>query len=150
MAQDRNAWLVHHRNRFIRPDAHRYVRPDAYRFMRPDAPRLFGKDAVRYFWPDFTVQQSCSPCEAKFDPDQPRVPAGSVEGGQWIGATSDASELGLPEPSLAAMSRIAKCEAQWLTDVLICRTVRNAACYNQAMVRLIACEKGQSIPPLTY
>jgi hypothetical protein len=40
------------------------------------------------------------------------------------------------------------CEAQWLTDILICRTVHNETCYAQAMVRLVACEKGQPIPPL--
>jgi hypothetical protein len=54
------------------------------------------------------------------------------------------------KPSLAAMSKRAKCEAQWLTDIVICRIVRKRACYSQAMVRLVACEKNQTIPPLTF
>jgi hypothetical protein len=45
--------------RFMRPDAARYLRPDAARYMRPQ------------------------PAERKFRADQPRVPAGDPDGGQW-------------------------------------------------------------------
>jgi len=48
------------------------------------------------------------------------------------------------------MSTRADCEAQWLSDIFHCNMVGLSACYSQAMVRLVACEKGQTIPPLNY
>ncbi|MBI4275959.1 MAG: hypothetical protein HY659_14790 [Rhizobiales bacterium] len=109
MSKFENAWQEHQRRRWMRPDAYRWVRPDAYRFMSPDAPRYDGKDAVKYFWPEAeTVEVSPHDnAEAaelqreldairrdfealkrewharKYSPDQPRVPAGNPDGGQW-------------------------------------------------------------------
>lgn len=47
------------RGRWMRPDAERWLQPDRWLWIRPDA-------LVR-----------------KYDPDQPRVPAGNPDGGQW-------------------------------------------------------------------
>jgi hypothetical protein len=60
-------WLQHQRQRWLRPDAERYLRPDAARWMRSDLLQLFQPP----------------PCERKYRPDQPRVPAGNPDGGQW-------------------------------------------------------------------
>jgi len=81
MSRDCDAWAEAQRRRFMRPDAHRYVRPDAWRFMAPGAPRLLGKEAVGYFWPDTKAARPT--LSRKYNPDQPRVPAGNPDGGQW-------------------------------------------------------------------
>ena len=46
------------------------------------------------------------------------------------------------------MSTRAFCEAQWNRDIFHCKMVGLPSCYAQAMVRLVACEKGEPIPPL--
>ncbi|MGH6789745.1 MAG: hypothetical protein ACRECC_08690 [Pseudolabrys sp.] len=85
----------------------------------------------------------------KFNQDQPRVPAGSADGGQW---TRDDGSISSTQfrSSLAAMSTRADCEAQWLSNIFHRNMVGLSACYAQAMVRLVACEKGQTIPLLNY
>lgn len=66
------AWLRHQQSRWLRPDGDRWIRPDAARFLAP------GADITKAF-----------PVLArKYSPDQPRVPAGNPDGGQWTdGAT---------------------------------------------------------------
>jgi hypothetical protein len=61
-----NAAAERQRKRWMRPDAHLYVRPDAVLWQQPN----------QQLWqrPDLA--------ECKYSPDQPRVPAGSHEGGQ--------------------------------------------------------------------
>jgi hypothetical protein len=51
----------------MRPDAYRFIRPDWRRFARP------GREDEHPF----------ALYEGKYSPDQPRVPAGNREGGQW-------------------------------------------------------------------
>jgi len=63
----------HQRRRWMRPDAYKFVRPDWRRFARPGCEAelhlaLFG---------------------TKYSPDQPRVPAGNPDGGQWTGGSED-------------------------------------------------------------
>ncbi len=53
----------------MRPDAQRWLRPDAHRFMRPAC----------------AVDRAPSLYDRKYSPDQPRVPAGNPDGGQWTG-----------------------------------------------------------------
>ncbi len=55
------------RARWLRPDAYRWIRPDAARFLVP------GADPASVF----------PALQRKFNPDQPRVPAGNPDGGQW-------------------------------------------------------------------
>jgi hypothetical protein len=72
MAQFADAWLEHQQRRFMRCDAQRWMRPDAHRWFRPDAERWLRPDRRK-----------------AYDPNQPRVPAGSPEGGQWTGDGSN-------------------------------------------------------------
>jgi hypothetical protein len=55
----------------------RWMRPDARRFIRPDWRRyVVAGSALAAFYERY---------ERKYRPDQPRVPAGVPEGGQWTG-----------------------------------------------------------------
>ena len=51
----------------MRPNAHLYMRPDAARWLRPNQ----------------QVWQGPNYDERKYNRDQPRVPAGGPDGGQW-------------------------------------------------------------------
>ena len=59
-------YLTHQLERWTRPNAHLFVRPDWRRFVPQDQ-----DDHPLAFY------------ENKYRADQPRVPAGSREGGQW-------------------------------------------------------------------
>jgi hypothetical protein len=101
---------------------------------------------------------------AKYDPDQPRVPAGNPEGGRWtdaeggLGANTEAERSSgrASEPRIQVAARrlspgrAAECDRQYRRDVFQCRMVGLPACYAQAMVRLVACQQGTAIPPLNY
>lgn len=67
MANAMNAYDAYQHARWMRPDAHRWLRPDAMRFLIP------GSDPAKIF----------PALDRKFNPNQPRVPAGSPDGGQW-------------------------------------------------------------------
>jgi hypothetical protein len=67
MAQIKAEFLERELKRWRRPDARNFVRPDWRRYVVP------GSDA----WALYEVH------ETKFNPEQPRVPGGSREGGQW-------------------------------------------------------------------
>jgi hypothetical protein len=69
------AALDHERKRWLRHDAHRFIRPDWRRFVQPGSELWALYESI----------------ERKYRPDQPRVPAGVPEGGQWTvddGATT--------------------------------------------------------------
>lgn len=93
---------------------------------------------------------------AKFNPDQPRVPAGSSDGGQWSGGSGDGSATidGLPpgDAVAAITSRALRaiCEAQFERDIFQCRMVGLRSCYDQAYQRYAACLARQQIPPFNY
>lgn len=61
------AYEAAQRQRWLRPDADRWLRPDAARFLAPGVDPSSALPAL-----------SC-----KFNPNQPRVPAGNPDGGQW-------------------------------------------------------------------
>lgn len=81
----------------------------------------------------------------KFDPNQPRVPAGTPEGGQWTttgGAARQSRVAGKWDPG-----KYDECEAQYERDILQCRMVPwNPFCVDQAISRRTACMKGDPIP----
>lgn len=67
------------RNNFMRPDYSRFLRPDGKRWRRPDS--------ARFHCP---LSGLCSIIqERKYRSDQPRVPAGSPDGGQWTSGVLD-------------------------------------------------------------
>jgi hypothetical protein len=79
MSSYHEAWLRHQQSRWLRPDAARWVRPDAARFLAP------GADIAKAF-----------PALArKYNPDQPRVPTGNPDGGQWTDGNAGGGNLGL-------------------------------------------------------
>lgn len=66
-------YLEHQLKRWMRPDAHRFIRPDWRRFV----------------WPEFQADHPFALYERKYSAEQPRVPAGSQEGGRWTSDTSN-------------------------------------------------------------
>lgn len=84
--------------------------------------------------------------KAGFDPSQPRD-----ESGRWSDAgTSSADGETDAQPMLASYSNIEECNFQFKKDLIQCKFTGLRNCYAQAMVRLIACERGHPIPPLNY
>jgi len=90
-----------------------------------------------------------------FNPDQPRVPAGGPDAGQWtsgepsVGPGSDGNPL---QSLIAATNRglRAVCEAQLDRDIFQCRMVGLRSCYEQAYQRYASCLARQPIPPFNY
>ncbi|MBN8963283.1 MAG: hypothetical protein J0H71_19305 [Rhizobiales bacterium] len=76
-----NAYDADQRTRWMRPDAYRWLRPDAMRFLAP------GVDPASVY-PEL---------DRKFNPNRPRVPAGSPDGRQWTddggGSEGDGNDL---------------------------------------------------------
>jgi len=79
-------YLEHERKRFMRPDAHRFFCPDWRRYMRAGQERDL---LYRHF----------ERIERKYSPDQPRVPQGSPNGGQWTN-NGDAGASGRNDPRI--------------------------------------------------
>jgi hypothetical protein len=75
-------YLEHERQRFVRHDAHRFLRPDWRRFM-------CSKEE------NHALYQFYKRIERKYSADQPRVPKGNPDGGQW---TSDTRTGGRQDP----------------------------------------------------
>jgi hypothetical protein len=92
--------------------------------------------------------------DTKYASDQPRVPAGNPDGGQW---TSDGAGF-LAKPAtyrLAANGKqsAAYCWNQMQIDMLYCSTRPapiGAACRAQAMERYAACLRRKPLPPLPF
>jgi hypothetical protein len=89
-----------------------------------------------------------------FDPDQPRVPAGNPDGGQWTsgGGAAENQDNGNTNTVAAARPKPTEleCDAQYERDLIICRMLRSSACYGQAMARYAACISGRPIPSLNF
>src|SRR6476620_2037858 len=85
--------------------------PDALREIEPS-----------YYWLKFGLPAWQRECARKYDPDQPRVPAGNSDGGQWTSGGDGESRLSdsALRSSPAAMSSRAFCEAQWNRDIFHC------------------------------
>jgi hypothetical protein len=69
----------------------------------------------------------------KYDPDQPRVPAGNSDGGQWTGGHGG-------EATFSAARRVspgleAQCDLQYRKDIFQCRMVGLPSCCAQASLR---------------
>src|SRR5579864_8661666 len=92
--------------RWMRPNAHRFIRPDWRRYVRPGYERDF---QAMFF-------------EFKFDPDQPRVPAGNRDGGQWTNGSANADRSAELDTFAAATPPAleAECDARFRNDVRLC------------------------------
>jgi hypothetical protein len=58
----------------------RWMKPNAATWMRPEAARWLQPNQKIWQWPDRNEQ--------KYSPDQPRMPAGNPDGGQWTTVSS--------------------------------------------------------------
>ena len=87
----------------------------------------------------------------KYDPNQPRVPAGSRAGGQWTSheGSEEAAEI-VTVARRVSPALEADCLMQYRRDVFQCRMVGLPACYGQAALRYSSCLAGRPIPPLNY
>jgi len=88
----------------------------------------------------------------KYDSSQPRVPAGTENGGQWTGGGLGGA---IRRPFRLASARIsqareAECEAMRRRDEIQCRFVGLRACWTQAYLRYGNCLAGLPIPLLNY
>lgn len=96
----------------------------------------------------------------KYDPSQPREPAGSPKGEQWTGAGMPASDSvdGDSESSdllmISSKPSAAFCWNQFQIDELFCSAQfpapRRASCRRQAMERYANCLTGKPLPPLNF
>jgi hypothetical protein len=88
----------------------------------------------------------------KFDPNQPRVPSGNPDGGQWTGGNAQASSQQATRIAARRISpaKKAECEEQYASDKFHCQMVGLPGCYAQAMLRYANCSQGLQIPPLNY
>jgi hypothetical protein len=117
MASANRLRLAHERKRFMRPDAWRYMRADAARWSPPVPPRppvdvetpiyaaaLKAEQAelmaLKALLADLRCHVALWRFARKYNPDQPRVAAGSPEGGQWVGASEAANTPGLTQLAL--------------------------------------------------
>ena len=82
----------------------------------------------------------------KYSPDQPRVPAGNPDGGQWTsGGSSGETQDGWIDTAL-----LETCENQLNLDGLICTRLKSSSCWAQATFRYSACLRGDPIPFFPY
>ena len=75
----------------------------------------------------------------RFRPDQPRVPAGNRDGGQWVQVAAGVRRLSEDE-----------CDELYKKDTFHCNMVGLASCHQQAMFRYSDCLVGKTIRPLSY
>ena len=111
---------------------------------------------MRYFSAESELERAASLLQEalKYSPDQPRVPAGQSDGGQWRRRRgNDAPDTTQVAGPFNDLNRV-KCDAQMERDMFQCTFVSSArfrsACENQAMSRWVACMKDDLIPPFTY
>jgi len=76
MTKLHDAWRAQQRARAMRPNAHLWIRPDAHRFIRHDWKRFVRPGFEE---PILALLEG----KANFNPNQPRVPKGNPDGGQW-------------------------------------------------------------------
>lgn len=130
-----------------------WMRPDAYRFIRPDW--------RRYVTPGSELWSIYERYERKYSPEQPRVPAGSREGGQWTGDGGGGSSGDLSSPAPGGESTAgsgprvsqqlaADCELIKRLDTFTCQSVRTRSCWAQAAFRYSQCLIGGYIPPIYH
>ncbi len=201
-----SAYDLHQQQRWTRHDAHLWLRHDYERWLKPGTDpeevyphlkrqREAAEDAA------FAVQIAASQRvltmlraevdelkaararqrleEAKYSPDQPRVPKRNPGGGQWTrigGGIGQAPSPNIAQPmggvdvgdvtglsevdrssntresdfDMAARGNEAECDLQYKRDKLICNLVRTPLCWAQAAERYAACLSGRPIPMLRF
>ena len=201
-AHQRARWLRHDAHLWIRHDAARWVKPgydpaEIYPTLarKPDPAKAAALDAERaaVIAAGYRLQAVLRAEvdelkaelkrrrleEAKYSPDQPRIPKRNPGGGQWtrigggigqsptrsiarptgnvdVGDVTRLSELDgsrnvtAGEFDMAARGKEAECDLQYKRDKLICNLVRTYLCWAQAAERYAACLSGRPIPQLRF
>jgi hypothetical protein len=81
--------MTNHAGAFEAAQGARWLRPDAYRWIRPDA--------AGFLKPGTDPREVYPALARKYSPDQPRVPAGNPDGGQWTDGGGIAVDTGQPD-----------------------------------------------------
>jgi len=83
----------------------------------------------------------------KYRPDQPRVPRGRPDGGQWTdgGNIGHTRVAGRYDPLRAGI-----CDAQLELDEELCRMSKSRLCWSLATDRYVACMKNNFVPTLRH
>ena len=84
----------------------------------------------------------------KYNPNQPRVPRGRPEGGQWTDGSAGADRTQVAGKYDPARSEL--CEAQLALDEDLCRMSASPLCWSSAMNRFAACMKNNFVPKLIH
>jgi hypothetical protein len=73
--------------------------------------------------------------DRKYDPDQPRVPGGEPDAGQWTSTGGGEQEAGSRDwrSAMASKRSEAFCNRQYEIDLLRCRATASPGCYSQSM-----------------
>jgi hypothetical protein len=162
--------VEHQRRRWMRPDAERWMRPDAARFFNPPYERKDRSDAqgvisagdlkdiqnghleLKRLISELQFELAYRAFQRKYRPDQPRVPAGSREGGRWTteGGVSQSTDFSAAKRRGPSRALVALCTAQYAKDTFHCTMVGLRACHEQAALRYANCLQEKPIPPLNY
>jgi hypothetical protein len=79
--------------------ADRFAASQRDRWMQPDAARWIRPDAARFLAPGTRIVDALPALDRKYNPNQPRVPAGNPDGGQWTdGGGSNSGGGGYNDP----------------------------------------------------
>lgn len=81
----------------------------------------------------------------KYDPNQPRVPAGRPDGGQWTRVAGIGGIAGGKWDN----GNWEKCEEQYDKDFRLCPPGQ-FACREQAMLRMVNCMKNEPLAPFRW
>lgn len=92
--------------------------------------------------------------DLKFNPNQPRVPAGNPDGGEWTagGGAAGSGDSGnyTPMPNGPLPALLDDCWLQYAKDTEVCTRLGSTFCHRQAAARYAACLRGDPIPPFPY
>ncbi len=118
MYHERPEWIAEQERRWLRPDGDRYLRHDAERYMKPapfdheafiaewrakksaevisahEAINPLSDPGVRRLLAELKFELLLWQLRRKYRPDQPRVPAGNPDGGQWTSSGGQGTKPG--------------------------------------------------------
>ena len=87
----------------------------------------------------------------KYRPDQPRVPAGNPDGGQWTDdLVSQVPSARIQVAGKWDLSREAECNEQLRLDEELCRAAGSRTCWSLTQPRWAACMKNDYVPTLRF
>lgn len=128
-------------------------------WFRENADRLLWLSKMAAMETELARKRAVIDLLQKYSPDQPRVPGGNPDGGQWTseggeGTSNDGNDVGQSSTELSAAVSRRKiedaCDAQYRRDTFICNLVHTPLCWQRANARYAACIGGDPIPELRF